>query len=263
MKTKIEDIIKHYPVENQQEVKNILAKLKMIYEKEINYDFMFLNKFEENLVIDFSQKFNLYVHIDGKTSKCERKYFSVFQKDNQLDYEKTIIYQLKYSPKFQCLSHSQIMGSIYNTIDDHKLIGDINVDDDGNAEVYLSKKVQSYFEISINRIDKVPVSWKEIDLPTIGKRELIICERLLKNNRLDSFLKSVLNYSRSKTQNYILKKNILINSLIVTKVDKKILAGDIVEISKFGKIIIDEIIILNDQRIKIMFQTTFIKGKNK
>ena len=153
-----------------------------------------------------------------------------------LDYDISLV-EISYHSKFNTLTHAQILGSLINELGiKRSMIGDILVHD-GFAQLMVNRQFLHYFLGNIQKIARVRVNLKEIDLNSLllVQKEESLIDITLSSLRIDRLIASVLKLSRSQAIKLVESEKVKVNYRIISKSSDSIAIGDLVSVRGFGR----------------------------
>lgn len=184
----------------------------------------------------------------------ERKRAFVYPKDIDVTPDFKISY-LKINSHSK-LRHQDILGSILALGLTRDVIGDILVDD---QIVLCTSEVENYLINNLERIGKETVEVEKLEeLNYEGNSNYLEREIIVSSLRLDVVVARATNLSRSKAQTLIQQRFVKINGKIESNFDYICLFDDIISITKFGRVIIKEVLKkTRKDKLLIKILTTF------
>lgn len=174
----------------------------------------------------------------NKLKKKQYKVYSLFK-----DCDKVIFYKEKVPDiklfkieNSKNLRHQDILGTILSLGIDSSYIGDIIKIEDF-FYIFVLEEIASYLKQNLTNIKKENVFLKEEKLSMFENFERVFekIEIHVSSNRLDVLLASLLNLSRSKVEEKIKNKEVLINYETATKTSYFLRENDIFSVRKYGK----------------------------
>jgi len=168
----------------------------------------------------------------------ERKRAILFPKKTKAVFDFNISI-LKITAKEE-LKHSDVLGAIMSLGITREVIGDIIIGD--SVYVIVASEIEKYLLENLTQIKHGTVTAEHVDqLEDYGQNPYVDSEIIIPSLRLDVILSKALNLSREKSQNLIGGKQVKINGNIITDNDRQPNFGDIVSVTKYGRITIQEI----------------------
>ena len=159
------------------------------------------------------------------------------------DSEKNILYT-KEIPKVLLyeiickapIRHQDILGTMYSLNISSDLFGDVVILDN-HYYVFILPIVQNYFETNFLMVRNSHIELKEIPLETLSsyERKFDEFEVIVSSTRIDVVLSSILHVGRGKIEDYLKRKDILLNYEILKSSSYKLKEGDTFSIRKIGK----------------------------
>lgn len=153
---------------------------------------------------------------------------------------KIVIYKIDYDDHFGQLKHPQILGTILSLGISRDVVGDIIVG--SNTYVIICEEISKYLEMNFLMVNKTPITLTRVDKIEDAVINYDDDKILVASLRLDSIVSKVTNLSREKAKTYINQKFVRVNGIVNTNNDYAIKMGDVISITKFGRIIIDEVL---------------------
>lgn len=174
----------------------------------------------------------------SKFKKGDYKIYSPYP-----DSEKNILYE-KEAPdvllyEIECnveLRHQDILGTMYSLNISSDLFGDVLIVD-GHYYVFILPIVQNYFETNFLMVRNSHVTLKEVPIDTLQdyERKYERLEFIVSSNRIDTVLSTILHVGRGHVEDYIKKKEVLLNYEILKDPSYKLKEMDTFSIRKIGK----------------------------
>lgn len=159
------------------------------------------------------------------------------------DSEKNILYKncepevLLYEIKSKVLlRHQDILGTMYSLDISNDLFGDI-VLYDNRYFIYILPIIRDYFLTNLIMIRNSHVELEELSVDYLKNycREFERFEIIVSSNRVDTVISSVIHTGRSSINNYMKKKEILLNYDYLSDTSYKLKDGDTFSIRGIGK----------------------------
>ncbi len=132
--------------------------------------------------------------------------------------------------------HQDIMGSMYSLNIAPELFGDILIIDN-RYFIYILPIVRNYFESNFLMVKNAHVELKELDIDYLKnyERSYEKLEFIVSSNRIDTVISSIIHTGRSNINDYIKKKEILLNYDYLKDNSYKLKEGDTFSIRRIGK----------------------------
>lgn len=145
--------------------------------------------------------------------------------------------------KFCTLSHRDYLGSLMGLGIKREMIGDIVVSDDGCC-VFALKSISRYICENLERIGRGSVECHILNVSDFISSEQNIKEEFffVSSLRLDVFLSSVFNLSRTQSAEYLKKGVVFVNSAECVKKDFMLKQGDKIVLRGKGKVVFKEVV---------------------
>ena len=165
------------------------------------------------------------------------------------DCEKSIIYTDKYPnislleiESNNILNHKDILGSLFSHNISIYKYGDIIIT--GKYYLPVLDSIKPYILSNITSIGKFNIKIKEVDINTISNYhyEYDVLDILVSSLRIDNIVSTLVNSSRSNTEELFKDKFVFVNYEPILKKTHTIKEGDIIGIRKNGKYRFDSIV---------------------
>ncbi len=151
------------------------------------------------------------------------------------------IIKISFNHKYGVINHRDVLGSIIGLGIKRECIGDIIVDND--IYVLITKEMTQYVADNLFKIGRVSVDIEIVNfdnMNNLNTNNYIEDTYIVSSYRLDSIISERCNFSREKSKQYIILKNVKINGVINTNPDYNVKIDDLISIHKFGRLIIKE-----------------------
>lgn len=174
-------------------------------------------------------------------SKLKKSDYSIYYPYK--DSEKNIVYTgkapevLLYEILIKTpIRHQDIMGSLFSLNIAPELFGDILIIDN-RYFIYILPIVRNYFESNSLMVKNAHIELKELDIDYLKdyERSYEKLEFIVSSNRIDTVISSIIHTGRSNINDYIKKKEILLNYDYLKDNSYKLKNGDIFSIRRIGK----------------------------
>ncbi|MFK4784583.1 YlmH/Sll1252 family protein [Fusobacterium sp. MFO224] len=190
----------------------------------------------------------------GLTEESEKKNILIVPKDylGEIPNFNLIYFKIDGKNRFKNLLHKDFLGTIMSLGIKREILGDLIVGDSISYGVILEENFKIIMDI--DRISNVPVKVEVIkgeEIPAMKYKDMSVSVISL---RLDSVLSGILNMSRQKAVDEIVKGNVMVNYVINREKSSEIKAGDVLSIKKVGKFLVEKEMFLNKKgklRIKL------------
>ena len=175
-----------------------------------------------------------YLDVNGFDSLAE--YLDENPDDNPL----TVISLKK--DNFSEVSHRDYLGALMGLGIKRETLGDIYVRDSG-ADLIVLKTVAPYILNELKSVGRASVFPFESHVSVVkGTKSNVVEETVnVSSMRLDSIISACFRLSRSDSSSAILSGSVFVNSLQVTKCDKKVSVGDKIVFRTKGKVVLKEL----------------------
>ena len=132
--------------------------------------------------------------------------------------------------------HQDIMGAMYSLNISNELFGDILIINN-RYFIYILPIVRNYFESNFLMVKNAHVELKELDINYLKdyERSYEKLEIIVSSNRIDTIISSVIRTGRSNINDYIKKKEIILNYDYLKDTSYKLKEGDTFSIKRIGK----------------------------
>lgn len=157
--------------------------------------------------------------------------------------EKNILYQKK-APDILLyeihskveLRHQDILGTMYSLDIASDLFGDVVIYDD-RYFIFILPIIRDYFLTNLIMIRNSHVELEELTKDYLNDycREYESIELIVSSNRIDTVISSIIHTGRNKIDDYIKKKEILLNYDYLKNTSYKLRDGDTFSIKRIGK----------------------------
>lgn len=175
------------------------------------------------------------------TSKLKKNDYSIYKP--YPDSEKNLVYHgncpevLLY--EIHCkipIRHQDILGTMYSLSIAGDLFGDVVIHNN-HYYVYILPILQNYFETNFIMIRNSHIELEQVPISTLEEYERSYeeIELIVSSNRIDTVLSSILHVGRSTIDDYLKKKDVLLNYEVLRESSYKLKEGDIFSIRKTGK----------------------------
>jgi RNA-binding protein YlmH len=154
----------------------------------------------------------------------------IFYKDK---YPEVILYEIKIKKEVR---HQDILGSIYGLNIDGGLFGDVLIIDN-HYYVYILSMLRNYFESNFLMVGNSYIELEELDVDTFKdyERSYKELEFIVSSERIDTIISSIIHSSRSKINDLIKNRNIMLNYDYLKDSSYKLKEGDTFSIKRIGK----------------------------
>lgn len=138
--------------------------------------------------------------------------------------------------KFQDeLTHREVLGSVVGLGVKREKIGDILLDE-GKAYIICKEEIGRYIVENLTYIGRRKIAIKEAyEIPKIKSSEKEEIRTTVSSLRIDNFVATVTNSSRSVAKELIEKEKVLINHSVVKNFSKELQEEDVVTVRGFGR----------------------------
>ncbi|MBU3852052.1 MAG: RNA-binding protein [Candidatus Paralactobacillus gallistercoris] len=157
------------------------------------------------------------------------------------DFELQLI-AVDYPVKFANLTHSQIMGTLFNMGVQPHVFGDI-ISDGTNWQFFTEKTMLNYIVDQIERMGRTkvrlqPVSLSQLLIPNDDWQNE---GALVSSMRLDTIVSTVYHISRQRAKLLIDNEKVKLNWQVCDKPDAEVAISDVISVRGFGRIQLNDI----------------------
>ncbi|MFS1664562.1 RNA-binding protein [Streptococcus sp. zg-JUN1979] len=234
-----QDILQHFHRDEHDfvdKMEDLISRVEMSYTPLVTD---FLNPRQLTIVKQLASATNLLYYDSNSAYTFEYGRAIIapdyYQFDKE-DFELSLL-EIRYNPKFNQLTHSQILGSCLHQLGiERHLIGDIIVGK-GQAQVFMTKLVAEQALSTITKIARAGVSLQKIPLeerliPKQTTKEMLIQVSSL---RLDKLIAATFKLSRLQAGQLIEKSKVKLNYSPVAKTSEQVSVGDLISVRGFGR----------------------------
>lgn len=160
------------------------------------------------------------------------------------DFEMAIV-EIFYPQKYVTVSHSQILGTLINRLGVRReYIGDILLEEE-HTYVLLDKRFVPLLMSDVEKIGRVPVSFKEHTIQSVVLEplsEASLEQILVSSLRLDKLVATVFRIARSKASQLIETRQVKVDYSPVLQAGKLLDEGQLVSVRGFGRVRVKAIV---------------------
>lgn len=210
----------------------------------------FYNESEAHFALEYlkSQRRECYIFYGGYRD-AERKRLFVFPEWLEADEiltDEFIVPVLVKGSGYVRLDHRSYLGSLTAAGISRDVIGDIVIQDESSAVVFLDFKIAEYLTVPIpplERIGRDKVRITRYDLPTgfTSTLEVSGISSTVASARLDCVVSELINLSREKTKELIASGIVMHNYTEMTNFSAEVREGDVISVRGYGKFRIESI----------------------
>ncbi|WP_332299491.1 RNA-binding protein [Staphylococcus gallinarum] len=254
------DIYQHFRKEEQQLIDNLMDKCKRANEQYAPILTNFLDPREQYILeVIVASYEELTVHLyGGKHAERKRAIIApTYFEPEDSDFE-IVLMAVDYPEKFVTLQHQHILGTIMSLGIEREQLGDIVID--GEIQFTLTKQLESYMLLELNRIKGATVKLNSIPLSDMiqSKEEWKSFNTTVSALRLDVVLKEMIRKSRTIAKQLIDKKRVKVNHTIIDAADFQLASGDLLSIQGFGRAKVTDIGgTTKKDKVRISYETLF------
>lgn len=255
------NLFQHYRDEDQVLIEKVLDNLERVSETYSPVLTGFVDPYVMTLYQQLAKRYDVqyFSSNDNLTKEYGRvliapDYYVLEAEDFELS-----LLEVTYATKFNHLSHSQVMGALLHQLGIRRSVfGDILVADE-RIQLFVDKKMTSYFKQEVTRMGRVPVQLVEKPLDQVIKPIEKVKEDvlLLSSLRLDKVIASAFKLSRTQAGKLITTDKVKRNYRVVTKVADLVEVGDQISVRGFGRFrLVDNLGFTKSGKIKIQIEKT-------
>ncbi|NLW51771.1 MAG: hypothetical protein GXY87_00200 [Tissierellia bacterium] len=202
----------------------------------------FLDPNEQSIVISILNRYDLIYKLYESYSGCERKLI-YFSSDNFSldDYIKDDVSVLYIRSRGHNLSHRDVLGALMSTGIERELVGDIVLNDD-YIEVNVLSDIEDYIKFNLESIKRLNVNFETKDSVYMDESLIEYEDKMvtISSLRLDAFLSSVLNMSRSSAKTLVQRDFVKQNYVIESNPSSIVSIGDCISVRGYGRYYFNE-----------------------
>lgn len=200
----------------------------------------FLNPQEEKIVQTIAAHFGLLTYSSRDflaTETCRVIIAPDYYVLEVADFEMSLL-EILYPRKFHQLSHAQVLGTLLNRLGIQRpYLGDILV---GAEELFLilDRRFADLARLEIDKIARVPVTWKERDMLTTSLPQPLagtIKQILVSSLRLDKLVSVAFHVPRPQVVKLIETGQVKIDYREITQVSKEVAVGSLISARGLGR----------------------------
>ncbi len=135
------------------------------------------------------------------------------------------------------LTHRDFLGAVLNTGLDRAVIGDILVDDSGEAVVFCDSAIESFLLAELTRVanDKVKVRAVPLDTVSVPERKFADINDTIASPRLDCVVGALCAISRDKAKAAVLSGIVELDFVLESRPDREVHEGVTVSVRGSGR----------------------------
>lgn len=159
------------------------------------------------------------------------------------DSEKVILYcekipeVLLYEIKVKVpIRHQDILGALFSISIAKEMFGDILIIDN-HYYIYILPMIRNYFESNFLMIKNSSIELEELPIDTLKnyERKYEKIEYIVSSNRIDTVISTIVHKGRSSIDEFIKRKEVMLNHDYLKDGSYKLKEGDIFSIRRIGK----------------------------
>ncbi len=223
-------------IATKQTIKSFADSLFVVMDRESTYCTDFLSPGEINYCISLMNTYGFEDYIIYPSEKnCERNVIILHGRYNDpdpKDYVKSLSFHLEDSK----INHRDVLGAILSLGVTREKLGDILFTED-KAIIFLRNTIANFVLINLNKIGNKNVELFEIqdfDFSEV-KKDHIKKNMVLSSLRLDTICSGIMNVSRNKARDKILKGDVKLNHIECKKAHEIIENNSIISIKGYGR----------------------------
>ena len=144
-----------------------------------------------------------------------------------------------FNPRYNEITHRDVLGAVYNLGLDEKSFGDMWVDE-SDIYLYVSRKSASYIINNLTQIRRSKVQFEELDYFPEQQFKFKDMKVTVSSYRLDKLLSAIVHKSREKAQKMIRNSMVNVNYQTIEDCDYLCNNSDILSVRGIGRFMIDE-----------------------
>ena len=205
----------------------------------------FLDPSQQNLAISLLQQIDEITYLfSGGFPGAERKRIIILPSYYlaEVGDEGVAALQIEGNFKYNSVNHRDYLGSILGSGVRREKLGDLLIIDNG-CQVVVAEEIMEYLLLHLDKVSKVNVKVKEIDLDELQAKPEKVKEvkTTVASLRLDAVASSGFGISRSKMAKEIEAERVKVNWKVVASPSYTVKLEDIISIRGKGRVMIDEI----------------------
>ncbi|WP_138158953.1 RNA-binding protein [Peptoniphilus catoniae] len=240
MKLNKEDLLGYITDESKiLSARRVIDKIEIAANRHISVSTDFLDPYEIEIAKSILNRFSeISYEINGGYSNAERQVIYIYP-SYLCGIDKNDISVLSYESNFK-INHKDILGALMGLGIDRNKVGDIVVDD-SFFYIFIRKELFDFVKTNLEKVSRYNIKYKyrEFIEPELQYLNKVI---IISSLRLDVFLSSALNLSRSNVSEFIKSDKVKVNFKMENKISFNVKEGDLISVKKFGRIYFDEII---------------------
>lgn len=260
MKQKEEHLFQHFGKSEIEFVKKTIDACHQVEETYTYHLTHFLNPQEEKIVEAVAAHFGLQTYSSRRILSTENRRIIIapdYYILEVVDFEMSLL-EIGYPRKFHTLSHAQVLGTLLNQLGIKRpYLGDILVGED-MLLVLMDRKFAELARMNIDKIARVPVSWKEKDIQTTilpegqkGEVDYI----LLSSMRLDKVVSVAFKLPRQQVVKRIEAGQVKVDYKDILQPAKEVIVGNLISVRGLGRLRLVEMVGLTKSgKYKIMIE---------
>lgn len=185
----------------------------------------------------FSNYPDLQFHLEGGYEGAEYKRLAI-EPAYIYDHESSVlILEMTYAAKYGEIGHRDVLGAVLGLGVKRDVIGDILVES-GRVQVMTTKEMATYIMGQINKIGRMTVSSKLVELSQLITLEeaCVLIHTTVKSLRLDAIVSKGFNVSRAKALALIKSDAVKLNHNIMNQAAKEIAEDALISVRGHGRI---------------------------
>ncbi len=223
-------------IEKKIQMKQILDKVENVLKYHTVEYTDFLDPYEIYLAKSILNRFHIGYSDFGGYENSERNIVYIYSDSyNSSD----IIQQIRFleiSGDLGNMTHKDYLGALLNLGIKRAKVGDILVYEDSGVLI-VKKEIMDFISLNLDKIGSKNIESEEIELkdlkiPIIKFKEILL---FISSTRLDLFISSALNISRSESQSLIKANKAKVNWESINKVSKELEEGDMISVRGYGR----------------------------
>ncbi|SHJ59305.1 RNA-binding protein YlmH, contains S4-like domain [Clostridium amylolyticum] len=237
-----ENFIKIFPFKAEEDIISRIYEKFLISEKTNNISPLriFLTPQYWHSLEKYCVNNNVPYIAEGFFQEAERRIFIFnYEKGEKIP---AVVLRITNKSKFKTLNHRDYLGALLSLGIERDVIGDIIVDND-KAYVAVVEDISDYLLYNLETVGKNPCKVELLDdltvLPKVNKKSMDI---IVTSRRLDNFLSSMCNISRSEAIRLIDQGKVLVDYMETREKSEFIKSNSTITVRGYGKFYIEDTI---------------------
>lgn len=219
------------------QMRRIIDKVEIVLRNHFQESTDFLDPYERSLAKSILNKFSEIKYIEnGGTDEAERKIITIYPeyiKNIDRDYDLEVI---RVKGDIQSLIHKDFLGALMNLGISRNKIGDILLYD-SYTDIICKREVSDFINLNLEKVGNKNVSIEKTSIDSLIPIEIKFKEikKIMPSLRLDAYISSCYNLSRSKSIKIIKSGKVKVNWQVIDKSSKELQTGDVISVRGYGR----------------------------